>query len=224
MNQRIGALQLRSRSCRPRTRRRSRSPPSTTARPPRAAPTRRRSSRRRRDRRRRGRRLRRGRRPPRRRRPQGRRAGGDRRLLGLAARADRLRGQELARGEEGRSPSSTRRCPSATPPTAIWVVPSEEQLPGPPAAVREINGDKLFVVFDPEQGRPGPPARLPARSRPRADGRRGRPRAWTTARCAASSSARSGRSRRAAGSASSSRLPPTASSPRARSWTRWRGA
>src|SRR5918995_1228675 len=35
----------------------------------------------------------------------------------------------------------------------VWVVPSEEQLPARVQALREINGDKLFVVYDPEQGR-----------------------------------------------------------------------
>ena len=37
----------------------------------------------------------------------------------------------------------------------IWVVPSEEQLPARVQPLREINGDKLFVVYDPEQGRQG---------------------------------------------------------------------
>jgi hypothetical protein len=36
---------------------------------------------------------------------------------------------------------------------AVWVVPSEEQLPARVQPLREINGDKLFVVFDPEDGR-----------------------------------------------------------------------
>src|SRR5215217_1656683 len=35
----------------------------------------------------------------------------------------------------------------------VWVVPSEEQLPARVQPLREINGDKLFVVYDPEQGR-----------------------------------------------------------------------
>ena len=35
---------------------------------------------------------------------------------------------------------------------AVWVVPSEELLPGHGAQLREVNGDKLFVVFDPEDG------------------------------------------------------------------------
>jgi len=35
---------------------------------------------------------------------------------------------------------------------AIWVVRSEEQLPARVQPLREINGDKLFVVYDPEDG------------------------------------------------------------------------
>ena len=35
---------------------------------------------------------------------------------------------------------------------AVWVVPSEDLLPGHGAQLREVNGDKLFVVFDPEDG------------------------------------------------------------------------
>ena len=35
---------------------------------------------------------------------------------------------------------------------AVWVVPSEAQLPARTQALREVNGDKLFVVFDPEDG------------------------------------------------------------------------
>ena len=38
---------------------------------------------------------------------------------------------------------------------AIWVVPSEAQLPARVQPLREINGDKVFVVYDPEQGRQG---------------------------------------------------------------------
>src|SRR3954454_513544 len=34
----------------------------------------------------------------------------------------------------------------------VWVVPSEEQLPARTQQLREINGDKLFVVYDPAQG------------------------------------------------------------------------
>jgi len=37
----------------------------------------------------------------------------------------------------------------------VWVVPSEEQLPARTQPLREINGDKLFVVYDPEEGRLG---------------------------------------------------------------------
>jgi hypothetical protein len=35
---------------------------------------------------------------------------------------------------------------------AVWVVPSEDQLPARTQALREVNGDKLFVVYDPEEG------------------------------------------------------------------------
>ena len=34
----------------------------------------------------------------------------------------------------------------------VWVVPSEELLPGRGPQLREVNGDKLFVVYDPEDG------------------------------------------------------------------------
>jgi hypothetical protein len=35
---------------------------------------------------------------------------------------------------------------------AVWVVPAEDKLPARATALREINGDKLFVVYDPEEG------------------------------------------------------------------------
>ena len=35
----------------------------------------------------------------------------------------------------------------------VWVVPTEEQLPARTQPMREFNGDKLFVVYDPEEGR-----------------------------------------------------------------------
>ena len=35
---------------------------------------------------------------------------------------------------------------------AVWVVPSEDKLPARSPALREVNGDKLFVVYDPEEG------------------------------------------------------------------------
>jgi hypothetical protein len=35
---------------------------------------------------------------------------------------------------------------------AVWVVPSEDKLPARTRPLREVNGDKLFVVFDPEEG------------------------------------------------------------------------
>jgi hypothetical protein len=34
----------------------------------------------------------------------------------------------------------------------VWVVPSDDLLPGHGRPLREVNGDKLFVVFDPEDG------------------------------------------------------------------------
>jgi hypothetical protein len=35
---------------------------------------------------------------------------------------------------------------------AVWVVPAEDKLPARAGALREIGGDKLFVVYDPEDG------------------------------------------------------------------------
>ena len=34
----------------------------------------------------------------------------------------------------------------------VWVVPTDELLPGRGPQLREVNGDKLFVVYDPEEG------------------------------------------------------------------------
>ena len=34
----------------------------------------------------------------------------------------------------------------------VWVVPSDETLPARTMPLREVNGDKLFVVYDPEDG------------------------------------------------------------------------
>src|SRR4051794_7261472 len=34
----------------------------------------------------------------------------------------------------------------------VWVVPSEDRLPARAPALREVGGDKLFVVYDPEDG------------------------------------------------------------------------
>jgi hypothetical protein len=34
----------------------------------------------------------------------------------------------------------------------IWVVPSHDKLPARTQPLREVNGDKLFVVYDPEEG------------------------------------------------------------------------
>jgi hypothetical protein len=35
---------------------------------------------------------------------------------------------------------------------AVWVVPSDDKLPARATALREVNGDKLFVVYDPDDG------------------------------------------------------------------------
>jgi len=35
---------------------------------------------------------------------------------------------------------------------AVWVVPAEDKLPARAPSLREVNGDKLFVVYDPEDG------------------------------------------------------------------------
>jgi molybdopterin converting factor small subunit len=35
---------------------------------------------------------------------------------------------------------------------AVWVVPSEDKLPARTQPLREFNGDKLFVVYDPDEG------------------------------------------------------------------------
>src|SRR4051812_11686405 len=37
----------------------------------------------------------------------------------------------------------------------VWVVPTEDKLPARAQALREVGGDKLFVVYDPEEGRLG---------------------------------------------------------------------
>jgi hypothetical protein len=34
----------------------------------------------------------------------------------------------------------------------VWVVPSEDKLPARAPSLREVGGDKLFVVYDPEEG------------------------------------------------------------------------
>jgi hypothetical protein len=34
----------------------------------------------------------------------------------------------------------------------VWVVPADDLLPGRGAQLREVNGDKLFVVYDPDDG------------------------------------------------------------------------
>jgi hypothetical protein len=35
---------------------------------------------------------------------------------------------------------------------AVWVVPSDDKLPAKASALREVGGDKLFVVYDPDEG------------------------------------------------------------------------
>ncbi|MGH2947250.1 MAG: DUF2130 domain-containing protein [Solirubrobacteraceae bacterium] len=35
---------------------------------------------------------------------------------------------------------------------AVWVVPAEDKLPARATALREVGGDKLFVVYDPDEG------------------------------------------------------------------------
>ena len=59
---------------------------------------------------------------------------------------------------------------------AVWVVPSRTSCRRARTQLREVNGDKLFVVYDPEDGsRLGARGRLQAGPRARADGaRRGR--------------------------------------------------
>ena len=128
----------------------------------------------RRDRPRARRRRRRGRRPARQRRPQGRRARRRRRLRrARRARGSSSRPRTPTCRRTRRSPSSTPRWSSATPTTASGSCPSEDLLPGHGAQLREVNGDKLFVVFDPEDGsRLGARGRLRARPRAHADGRR----------------------------------------------------
>jgi hypothetical protein len=37
----------------------------------------------------------------------------------------------------------------------VWVVPAEDKLPARTQALREVNGDKLFVVYDPDEGATG---------------------------------------------------------------------
>ena len=94
---------------------------------------------------------------------------------GPAPRADRLRGEELAAVAPGRSPSSTRRWRERGADFAVFVVPSEDKLPGAQRPLREYNGDKLFVAYDPEDGSARARGRLRPGAGPRAHGpRRGR--------------------------------------------------
>ena len=96
---------------------------------------------------------RRGRRPARRRRAQGRRRSS-------ASRAAPAR-PAPGSSSRPRTPTCRRTRRSAELEAAmeqrdadygVWVVPGEELLPGRGPQLREVNGDKLFVVFDPEEG------------------------------------------------------------------------
>ena len=81
---------------------------------------------------------------------------------------------------------------------AVWVVPAPDLLPGHGPELHEVNGDKLFVVFDPGGRHAGRArARLRARPRPHADGRHGRRRARRR-RAARRDRARAGRDGRRA--------------------------
>ena len=71
---------------------------------------------------------------------------------GAAARADRLRGQALAQVAQGGADRARRGDGAALGRLRRWVVPSEDRLPARAPALREVGGDKLFVVFDPEEG------------------------------------------------------------------------
>ena len=100
----------------------------------------------------------------------------DRRLRRGAARPDRLRGQgPQAVAQRARSPSSTGRCATAPPTTRCSSCRPTTSCRRKTNPLREFNGDKLFVVFDPDEGRAGAGGRLLARARPRAHvARRGR--------------------------------------------------
>ena len=100
-----------------------------------------------------GRRLRRGRRPARRRRAQGRRGRGPRRLRRPPARADRVRGQELQEVAQGGARRARRGDEPARRRLRRLGRPLRGQAARPRAtALREVGGDKLFVVYDPEDG------------------------------------------------------------------------
>ena len=196
----------RSASCGPRARSSPRSPPSTRARPRRAARTRRRWSRRS------------TRSPraqgddcdavgdlPRRRRAQGRRAGRHRRLRRPAARADRVRGQELAPVAQGRALEELDAAMAQRDADyGVWVVPSEDLLPArASAAARDQRRQAVRRLRPGGRLAAGARGRVHAGPRARADGR-GRGRAgWTRRRCAPRSSARWGRWRTCAASSRS---------------------
>ena len=81
----------------------------------------------------------------------------------LRPRADRLRGQELARARKKALAELDEAMAQRDADYGVWVVPSEEQLPARAQPLREVNGDKLFVVFDPEDGPRLGAARSPTR-------------------------------------------------------------
>ena len=142
---------------------------------------------------------------------------------GTAARADRLRGQELARGQEGRAGRARR---GDGPPRCV-VCDLGRALRGAaagarPAAARDQRRQALRGL----RPRAGPPglqlAYLLARARVLMA--RGEADGLDTTAVRSELERAQGALEEGAGSASSSRSPPTASPPPARSWTRWRRA
>src|SRR5204863_6628132 len=66
------------------------------------------------------------------------------RLVFEAKNSRRSRKEALAELEEAMATRSADY--------GVWVVPSEDKLPARAPALRELGGDKLFVVYDPEDG------------------------------------------------------------------------
>ena len=71
---------------------------------------------------------------------------------GRAPRADRLRGQELQESRKEALAELDEAMAQRAADYGVWVVPSEDKLPARAQPMREVNGDKLFVVYDPEEG------------------------------------------------------------------------
>ena len=71
---------------------------------------------------------------------------------GRRPRADRVRGQELAQVAQGGAGRARGRDGPALGRLRRLGRPSEDRLPARAQALREVGGDKLFVVFDPEDG------------------------------------------------------------------------